>query len=193
MNGIKHSFLEVYKQAQKGAVGANFHEKMLNGRWDRVYPAIQKIKNISNLKRGIDFGCAHGGMSVLGKMSNIHIVGVDVPDSPYNILQNNLIQMGYPIKIIDTLEFPWPFKDNEFDFITIFSSITRGCQSCLEGSNLRYDWEYNWNKCECMNRRIEEISRIIKCNGYVYVKPKGYREIVKKSKALSKKKKFRIL
>lgn len=193
MNSVKRSFLEVYKKAQVGAVGPNFPEKMLDGRWDRVYPAVQKIKKISCLKKGVDFGCAHGGMSVLGKMSNINIIGVDVPGSPYNILQKNLIQMGYPIRVVDTLSFPWPFDDNEFDFITIFSSITRGCQSCLEGGDWKYDWEYNWNKCECMNRRIEEISRIVKPNGYFFVKPKGYKEIVLKSKCLSKKKKFQIL
>lgn len=139
------------------------------------------IKTVRKFKysRGLDFGCGMGFCTVLGKLFDIDIIGIDIPTvggikrnkkgrrppgpSPYLSMQTSLQKLNYPIIITDTNNFPWGFEDNEFDFIIAWFSLTKQHMDKNE-----------WN----IKDRLSEMVRITKKSGHWFVHPKSHVNVV---------------
>lgn len=145
----------------------------------------------SNFKKGLDFGCGMGFCSVLGRIAGIEIVGLDIPTvggekrnkkgirpdgpSPYLSVQKNLQKMGYPIVIADTNEYPWDFKDDEFEFVIAWFSLTKQHMN-----------KENWS----IDDRVAELVRITKPSGRWMLYPQNHVHVA--SRYNLKKKKIKV-
>lgn len=132
--------------------------------YSKFAPVLRRIKRHGG--RGLDFGCATGVCSILGRLSGIDVVGVDVEKhldqpSPYLDFQYKLQQNDYDIRLMDTNIYPWAgFQDNEFDFM-IFSNVI--VKDYVNNRRVLKD-------AKGMVSRIKELTRISKpgCQWYVY-------------------------
>lgn len=198
----RKQYIKLYERIEDGAIGPDFRDKMRLGRFARVKHLCRIIKNYGKgFERGLDFGCAHGGMTVWGKSVGLDITGVDIPGSHYQEMQKNLISMDYPVvhfDTYDTKEWTQRFRENQFDFVLFASSLTMGCES---------DSPYMLNQLKetettprllykrTLNQRIVDIARIIRPDGVWLVRPNKDLRILTQNKVfrkLRKAKKFKV-
>lgn len=153
-------------------------------RADRVVREARKL----GFRKGLDFGCGMSYCSVLAKIYNLKIVGLDIPEvggkkrnnkgnrragpSPYLSVQKTLQRFGYPIVIADTTRFPWDFRDNEFEFVIAWFALNKQHMD-------REDWS--------MKDRLNELVRITKPKGVWFLHPKSHAKAFKRSECNTKR------
>lgn len=183
-----NKFSNAMKQAMELSDTSGVPNKYMSPKknYNRSFNLIKAARELQYTK-GLDFGCGMGFCTVLGKITNIEVVGLDIPtvggmkrnkkgmrpsgSSPYLSMQKNLQSLGYPIVIADTNRFPWDFEDNEFDFIVAWFSLTKQHMD-------KEEWS--------MNDRLAEMVRITKSGGHWFVHPKSHVNVVNRSGLNSK-------
>jgi SAM-dependent methyltransferase len=154
----------------------------------RIYRNARRIVGKAlaiGLQYGLDFGCGSGNTVVLGELSGLCMIGVDidlfrrdvgykkdgVPEEkweavrvcPYMKIHDALRALGYRIVNRNTNAFPWSeFMDDEFDFVSAYRSLLKN-QSPVREADDRGGF----------NRRLEEIARTIRPGGRLLTDPKG--------------------
>ncbi len=181
-------FASVIKQAMKMSDISKVPTKYLSPKknYKRSSGLIKAARELK-YSRGLDFGCGMGFCTVLGKLSDIDVVGLDIPTvggmkrnkkgrrpsgpSPYLSMQTSLQELGYPLIITDTNQFPWDFEDDEFDFVIAWFSLTK--------QHMDQDaWD--------IKERLTEMVRITRPSGHWFVHPKGHVNVVNRSRLNSK-------
>ena len=174
---IKRHFIKIMKTAIVDIDVSNIGHMYLNFSllFNRFYPVVLKLQD-KECCNGIDFGCGTGGLVVLSHLMGFDMTGIDIAkkgeeNNEYTVITSNLNSMGFPIKIFDTLKFPWDFESNSVDAVTAFLSI-REEYSSQKKNHLR------WSDKKMMDR-LSEISRIVKKEGIWYVGPNRHYSAMK--------------
>ncbi len=158
--------MNVYRKAHNdvfsGLYVSNIHHKyrVYEEKRFRQFIGIFNILKQHGKSTGLDFGCGVGTGSYVGKIMNMHVTGLDIPNSIYQTVHAKLDQMGYDIVLRDTRKIPWTeFEDDQFDFILAQFSLSRGIKTP-----------------EQHHRRIRELARVAKPGAIWFVLPKRHGE-----------------
>lgn len=125
------------------------------------------------LKRGLDFGCGVCGVSVIGDLLGLDIVGVDihkdetVKNNFYNF-QKKVNESGYPV--VFTVPNIYPIQgidSSSFDFIYSYFSYLKNYPGYTE-DQLK---DLVSSKQRLFKQRIREFFRLLKPDSYCFIAP----------------------
>jgi SAM-dependent methyltransferase len=161
-------FHEIYTKAFESMDLDLIPDKYLDTKvlYDRLYEKVLSFKD-KGRQKGLDFGCGVGAATILGKLCDIDIVGVDIPfcrqesfpsvsviKNPYTDVTDYLRNLGFTFYSFDTSVIPWTdFDDNEFDLLLSFNSLNDDYSVNSEKNHVKFNDDF-------MRSRLMEILRI---------------------------------
>ena len=124
--------------------------------YDRYSSICRKIRRLG-LRRGIDFGCGHCAMLILGPYFNIKIKGIDKAKNSFNKEQHRLKKMGYIIHHVEPNDIRYEMVlDNSQDFVMATHSIGAGLGD------------------RTVEERVGALLRLIHPGGYLLLSPRSH-------------------
>ena len=196
---IYNQFINIYNQAITKSNTKHIPNKYIStqGLHRKLYGYYKLIKHAKqhNKQIGLDFGCAMSTPSVIAKLLNMHIVGIDIDqynlttpspefntnktniELPYLDLINNLKQQeNLQIDIFNTNAYPWKYQDNTYEFIIASWALHKNMKpqkGLIETTNNA--------------QRINELLRISKPNSIWYIAPHQHITLLQQTKTYQQK------
>ncbi len=133
--------------------------------WDKHYRVL-KHATAHNHMKGLDFGPGTGASLIVADLLGMDVQGFDIAhtkdgrENKFLYCQKHLNSIGLKTTWSDSDIHPWPFPDNEFEFILCWDSLFT-------------DWllweDFKDTDPRKATPRLNEMMRILKPAGAIYI------------------------